>query len=322
MNLDASAIEQKYADQLRILDAHVYQLQQRIHQWRMPTYARQSYLRSIQRRYMAQKASIQQRKMSELQRLHQQYSKASNRRKQACLIGINYEGSDYALRGCINDVKKLHQLLVSQYGYHPSDVRTVLNQQATRKTILREFTQLVANAVAGDTIFFSFSGHGYHMPDRDYDEADGRDELIVTADFQPIVDDELRAIVQTYLRSGVKLFALFDNCHSGTIFDLRYQYAADASSLKVDEIYKDSPSQVICLSGCMDAQVSMDAYLGNQFNGALTWALVDLLSSEKGLTWKACLEKIRAKLGERNFEQIPQLSCGIAMDLEKETVSL
>jgi hypothetical protein len=40
-----------------------------------------------------------------------QYSQCTGRKKALC-IGINYAGTDAALRGCINDAKNMKQFLI------------------------------------------------------------------------------------------------------------------------------------------------------------------------------------------------------------------
>jgi len=54
---------------------------------------------------------------------------------------------------------------------------------------------------------------------------DGYDETLCPLDFQTqgmIVDDEINATIVRPLPSGVKLHAIIDACHSGTVLDLPY----------------------------------------------------------------------------------------------------
>ena len=323
MDLEIQNVQEKYQTNLQKLQNYVASLFERISKWRIPTYLRNYYQRYIRNWETEQKEKLLREKEVELRTIRRKYNKAPNRRKQACLVGINYENSQYKLNGCVNDVYKLRRLLMEQYGYDSQDIKIIINQNASRRNILNEFTRLVSNAVDGDTICFSFSGHGVHTQDRNGDEADGRDELIVSADFYGITDDEFKHILKNHLKKGVKMFALFDNCHSGTILDLKYQYLKQAQpSLIVHEKCQPTEGQVICLSGCQDDQVSMDAYLNGQYNGAMTWALVDLLSKEKDLSWEECTRKVRERLSQRNFKQLPQLTSGIQFEIKNEKVTL
>ena len=71
-------------------------------------------------------------------------------------------------------------------------------------------------------------GHGGSTQDLDGDEEDGTDEVIYPVDFKNaghIVDDEIHRLVVKPLKSGVRLTAIFDSCHSGSVMDLPYIYS-------------------------------------------------------------------------------------------------
>lgn len=71
-------------------------------------------------------------------------------------------------------------------------------------------------------------GHGGQTEDLDGDEDDGFDEVIYPVDFRQtshIVDDDLHNIVVKPLQPGVRLTAIFDSCHSGSVLDLPYIYS-------------------------------------------------------------------------------------------------
>jgi hypothetical protein len=62
----------------------------------------------------------------------------------------------------------------------------------------------------------------------DGDEQDGTDEVIYPVDFQRaghIVDDQIHDVVVRPLQPGVRLTAIFDSCHSGSVMDLPYLYS-------------------------------------------------------------------------------------------------
>ena len=57
------------------------------------------------------------------------------------------------------------------------------------------------------------------------DEVDGYNEALCPLDFEDkgkILDDEINETIVRPLGPGVKLHAIIDTCHSGTILDLRY----------------------------------------------------------------------------------------------------
>lgn len=78
----------------------------------------------------------------------------------------------------------------------------------------------MADSRPGDSLWFSFSGHGSQIKDYNGDEADGMDETILPVDYKTaghIVDDDLYAIVRRITR-GARLTVLLDACHSGMCF--------------------------------------------------------------------------------------------------------
>ncbi len=82
------------------------------------------------------------------------------RRKLALLIGINQYRSA-ALQGCLTDVDLQRELLIYRFGFQPSDIMTLTDQQATRSQIETAFIEHLAKpSQAGDVIVFHFSGHG------------------------------------------------------------------------------------------------------------------------------------------------------------------
>ena len=255
-------------------------------------------------------------------------------KKSAVLIGINYTNTENELYGCVNDAMNLKNLLKTKYNYKEEYIKTILNEEATRKTILQEITALVKEASKGDSLFLSYSGHGISADDRNGDEEDGKDELLVTSDNYGIFDDDLKQILDTHLQEGVQLFALFDNCHSGTILDLPYQYLkkTDESDKKdkdnnpviIHSKTTETNGDVVCISGCRDDQVSMDAYINFEYTGAMTRSFIDTLTryQEEDMSWKSLLENMRSSLKSRNFEQVPQLTSGKKIDMSKTNVNL
>jgi len=97
----------------------------------------------------------------------------------------------------------------------------------TRANLTRALWWLVDSATAGDSLVFHFSGHGVQKLDSNGDEADGYDEALCPVDFEDprggvILDDEINATIVRPLGRGVKLHAIVDTCHRGTILDLPY----------------------------------------------------------------------------------------------------
>jgi hypothetical protein len=148
----------------------------------------------------------------------------------ALLIGIDrYADSSLNLQGSVNDVRDMSGLLRDHWGFRPEQIRTLTNEEATRDDILAAVKDwLIGETRPGDRVFFYYSGHGYHAPDRDGDEPDGLDEVLVPHDAaveddraDPVIvrnlilDDEFAALFDR-LRDRRPIL-IFDSCHSGTM---------------------------------------------------------------------------------------------------------
>ena len=235
---------------------------------------------------------------------------AENANKKALLVGINYIGTSYELSGCISDVENMAAKLV---GF--SSIESITDNTAMRPTkanILQQFTKLLQNAMSGDLLIFSFSGHGTQIADRNGDEMDGKDEGFLTIDNYLIVDDEVNRIIKQNIKPGVTLFMLFDCCHSGTIADLRYNYLNYLENMKNTETTGD----VIMISGCRDEQTSAEAYADGKIQGATTCVFLHHLQPE--ITWRQLLLNMQNALATSGYIQVPKLSSGKFINLDSK----
>jgi len=226
--------------------------------------------------------------------------------KNALLVGCNYLGTPNQLSGCVNDVNDIKRQIVT-YGFN---IVTITDADATRANIITAFTNLLVNSKPGDVLFFAFSGHGAFSVDPNSVQTEGGDEYIVTVDMRSIADFEFNAIIQTNLKKGVTLFAMFDSCHSGTMLNLRYRYLETVShNQDAENIHNtETAGSVVMISGCADTQTSADAYINAMVQGAMSWAL--LASLKTNTTWSGLLTNMRTLLQESQYTQIPQLSSG------------
>ena len=234
--------------------------------------------------------------------------------KKALLIGINYIGTSNELNGCINDVMSVKERL-TQSGFSITTLTDTENP--TRDTILNEFTNMLKNASPGDLLFFLYSGHGSYVPDKQGDEKDGYDEVLVSSDFKRILDDELKALITQYLKKDVTLFGMFDSCFSGTILDLKYQFLDSENYDKYTEHSTNltTVGNVYMISGCTEHQTSADAYINNKYQGAMTWSLLESLKLPQ-TSWKTLLQHMRNLLKNSGYTQIPQFAAGNFMNID------
>ncbi|WP_414564521.1 MULTISPECIES: caspase family protein [unclassified Anabaena] len=96
--------------------------------------------------------------------LSDRYSQAlaqPSTRKLALLIGVNQYQRSPSLSGCLTDVELQKELLIHRFGFQSSDILTLTNEQATRKSIEAAFlAHLTQQAKADDVVVFHFSGYG------------------------------------------------------------------------------------------------------------------------------------------------------------------
>jgi hypothetical protein len=256
------------------------------------------------------------------QQIHQPEPRPTGRRK-ALLIGINYTGTRAALRGCVNDVRNMKDML-AQHGFHdrPDSMVCLTDDQRgqfspTKANIMKGLQWLVAGAVAGDSLFFHFSGHGAQKRDPTGHESDGMNETVLPVDFQragQITDDEIWNTIVWPLQSGVRLTAVMDCCHSGTGMDLPFLWKYGSWEEEVNPAH--SAGDVQLFSGCEDAQCSADTYSASVgAGGAMTQAFIAALKSNPMALYPDFLETIHRHLRRRGMRQKPMLTSSQRFDL-------
>jgi hypothetical protein len=268
--------------------------------------------------------------------------------RRALLVGINYVGTPYQLRGCVNDINNIGSYLFTMRKYNSFIVMTDFSRQKpTRANILAGFNALLKGAVAGDELWFHFSGHGSLVRDRNGDEESGNDSCICPIDYNrsgTISDDIIRNNLALLVPAGVRLYIVLDACHSGTGCDLRYKYddssylTNKSSSMPAKYVpadwslqqtsyefkrYNKTRGQVFCISGCQDHQTSADAYMEGTPSGVLTYLLVSCLRANPIATykWKHLLKDICCGEKVNKFEQRTALTSGNPINLEDTVFS-
>ena len=263
--------------------------------------------------------------------------------RRGLLVGINYIGTPNRLYGCINDINNIGSYLHTFRNYNSFIVMTDYTaMKPTRSNILAGFTALLKGAVAGDELWFHYSGHGSLLRDTNGDEESRLDSCLCPIDFARsgfISDDIIRNNLAALVPKGVRLYIVLDACHSGTGCDLRYKY--DDSSYLTNKMakmpekyitsdwslqqtnyefkrYNKTTGEVFCISGCQDTQTSADAYMNGQAAGALTYILLTCLRNNSQTTykWKHLLKDICCGEKVCRFTQQTALTSGNPLNLE------
>ncbi|KAI9188329.1 hypothetical protein H9P43_002720 [Blastocladiella emersonii ATCC 22665] len=193
----------------------------------------------------------------------------------AICIGLNYPGTESALVGCDIDANTMSGVAASM---GIDNVHTVTDDAApvTREQVLEGLREMVAQAQPGDSLLFSFSGHGGQATDLNGDE--GTDEFIQCSD-GPITDDEIRAILAG-VPEGATMTMVCDSSASGTIADI------DVSDI-------DIAGNVVVLSACTSTETAATGIHGSPF----TNAVAEVMANHPGVTWAEAAELIDAADG-------------------------
>ncbi|KAI3826901.1 hypothetical protein L1987_00961 [Smallanthus sonchifolius] len=144
--------------------------------------------------------------------------------KKAVLIGCNYAGTKAELKGCANDVKRMHHCLIDRYGFAEGDIKVLIDTddsytQPTGLNIRKALSGLISSADSGDVLFVHYSGHGTRLPaETGEDDDTGYDECIVPCDMNLITDDDFRELVDK-VPQGCTITIVSDSCHSGGLID-------------------------------------------------------------------------------------------------------
>lgn len=239
--------------------------------------------------------------------------------KHALLVGINYFGQQGELRGCINDVENIKDILISKLGYLDENIVILTDDQGdvekrpTAMNIMQNLYDLMKKSHEDDVeeVWFHYSGHGTYIKDRSGDENDGKDECLCPVDYAQmglLRDDDLRNMLK-HMNSKCHGTFIMDCCHSGSMLDLKYQFFGSQKVSIVNEKCEAINSPILMISGCRDDQTSADAYIENESQGAMTSALIFSLNKlGYYVTCFGLLKKMRNYLKYNCYTQIPQLS--------------
>ena len=257
--------------------------------------------------------------------------------KLAVLVGINrYLAAPRVsnLRGCVNDVNDMYDLLTKNFGFKDSDIRVLTNEQATHGNIIEAVQEhLIKKAKKDALVVFYYSGHGSQaLDEKNGDEADGLDETIVPHDSRlnnvhDITDDMINGLLVALSNKTRNITFIFDSCHSGTAakalgatprrapIDRRVpppapKYAQAARGLSGKGNY-------VFLSGCNDNELSYELLRNRQHRGAMTFFLTREIRNTRNndVTYQQIMEKVKANVNAVYRSQHPQIEGANMKDL-------
>lgn len=242
--------------------------------------------------------------------------------KKALLIGINYNECDPSvkLKGCIEDVSNIKNMLVNDLGFQESHINVMTDHSGstnkpTGMNILQTLNLFVADSVNCSEIWIHYSGHGSQMADNNNEELDSKDEIIIPCDYTTvgvINDDTLRFYIN---QMKCKVFMVMDCCNSGTNIDLPHHYeytAVDASPIYSNENQYECENKTIYkISGCKDTQSSYSLwdFETYRYRGACTHSLIDTLKKYNyDISYGVLLNEMNVWMKQNMSDQNPTFS--------------
>ncbi|KAI9176120.1 hypothetical protein H9P43_006485 [Blastocladiella emersonii ATCC 22665] len=181
----------------------------------------------------------------------------------ATCYGLTYADSRSPLPGCAVDAETMTSVACSM---GTENVQTVTDVDApvTRDQILAGLRSMIDQAQPGDSLLFSFAGHGSQI----ISDAEPYDSVILARDGQ-ITNDEIRAVLAD-LPAGVTCTLCLDASSS----------SRSMADLDVSDTY--IAGNVVVLSSCTTGEsVGHAADDGSPF----TNALADVITTHPGVTW-------------------------------------
>ncbi len=215
----------------------------------------------------------------------------------ALFVGIDaYPAPVNPLRGCVNDVTRMRDLLAARLAgsmdrFAP---RLLANAQATRQGIIEAWRGHLGQAGPDDVALFYYSGHGSQekAPPEFWDfEPDHLNETLVCYDSRldggwDLADKELAQIISEVAANGPHLAVILDCCHAGSgtrdAEDVTARQERAHPGVRPIASYIVTPQQVADLQGQHQGAASL----------AMPWAAI---ASGRHILLAACRPEQRAK---------------------------
>ncbi|HKD04942.1 MAG TPA: alpha/beta fold hydrolase [Bryobacteraceae bacterium] len=270
----------------------------------------------------------------------------------ALLVGIdNYPRPEHRLSGCRNDVSHFEALLRARIPAPSLRLKTLLDNEATRESVISAFRDHLGNAGRGDTALFFYAGHGSQErtpPEFLASEPDGLDETLVLWDSREaghwdLADKELAALIREVSSKGPHTVVILDCCHSGSGTrrpagedapkvrrfprDARVRplesllpEARAAASRDVGESGWDlsAEGRHILFAACRDDQEAAEYAAGDRKRGAFSYFLMTALADAPATVTHRDLAAIaRARVAAVYSNQMPQIEATEDADLDR-----
>jgi hypothetical protein len=272
--------------------------------------------------------------------------KRSKFKRKALVIGIDkymIEGADLA--GCVNDANDVVSTLVV-CGFPPTQIHKLTNERATKEKVVKELAWLTKDAKPGDVLVIYISSHGSQKTDRNGDEPDRIDEMVILHNFDwadestHFTDDDWDALVTQKIPKGVRVEFIMDTCHSGTGArsvlirqgldrtsrylpnpDQQHQLNSRRPNKEERKVFVLSTVQKAikgeeklpysAWSACLPHQLAWELAIdGGKVRGAFTYNFCAIMRKREGnISREKFYELLRLKMADDGYDQIPTMEC-------------
>lgn len=247
-----------------------------------------------------------------------------------------------------NDVALIRGALLRQ-GFEAQNIRVVMDQEASKKLLVKEFEALTQKVSPGDVVVIHYSGHGQQIQDDNGDELDGWDEALIPWDAQirwsdkyqgenHLRDDEIQVLtdnLRTRLGPQGNVLLVLDACHSGTASrglaisrgtveqfsqkGYNPEARADAGTygdIAASEAQKMSP--MVTMSGASQHELNYEYYDQEKDTsyGSLSYAFSRAITeADKNTTYRSLFDMIKVNMSTIAPRQSPQVEGDVDREL-------
>jgi uncharacterized caspase-like protein len=255
----------------------------------------------------------------------------------ALVVGIDrYAPPIPSLHGAVADARDIAAALEAA-----GTRRTILltDEAATKEGVEAAWRSLVDEAAPGDTIVFTYAGHGAQEPAApgDPEEPDGLDETFALSGFalsgpglaERLVDNEVAQWLKDAEARKLKVVFVADACHSGTMYrsvpaGLSYRAVPKLQIDRAELLAFAPPAPIVServgaqdsvtfLAGVADGRLVPEVTIGGVARGALSYAFARAVEGaadadgDGTVTERELVGFVRATVQQRTeSQQVPQ----------------
>jgi len=271
-----------------------------------------------------------------------------NKNVYALLVAIDkYQYPVPPLNGCVNDSKEVEAYLKSNIPEGKLFLKTLRNEDATRRNVIDAFLNHLSQAGENDTVFMHYSGHGSQEPAPPefwHLDHDHMHESMVCYDsrrtingvyYRDLVDKEFAALIHQVSTKNPHIILMMDCCHSGSgtreheeevtsrftgrgtkgarklndyiFFEKDFQ--GDFAQIKSGQKrYAIQNGRHVLIAGCRNSETAKELIVNGKQRGIFTYSVLHTLNQTNGnITYRDLIRRVGAMVKNKVTKQNPQL---------------